>query len=58
MVLKLAHTLVAEVTLLTRSPGKKEDARRLGADHVVLSADSDQMQAVKRKFDRIIDTVP
>ena len=58
MALKLAKALEAEVTLLTRSPGKEQDARRLGAHHVVLSTDQAQMEAVKGKFDLIIDTVP
>lgn len=58
MALKLAKAMGATVTLLTRSPGKEEDARRLGADHVVLSTQSDQMDQVKGTFDLIIDTVP
>nr|WP_159465270.1 NAD(P)-dependent alcohol dehydrogenase [Scandinavium goeteborgense] len=58
MGLKLAHALGAEVTLFTRSPGKEADARRLGASHVVLSTDPEQMNAVKNQFDLIIDTVP
>lgn len=58
MALKLARALGADVTLFTRSPGKEADARRLGADHVVLSTDASQMDAVKRRFDLIIDTVP
>ncbi|XTZ36696.1 NAD(P)-dependent alcohol dehydrogenase [Salmonella enterica] len=58
MALKLAYALGAEVTLFTRSPGKEGDARRLGAHHVVLSTDEQQMAAVKGKFDLIIDTVP
>ena len=58
MALKLAKALEAEVSLLTRSPGKEQDARRLGAAHVVLSTDKAQMEAVKGKFDLIIDTVP
>jgi alcohol dehydrogenase (NADP+) len=58
MALKLAHALGAHVTLFTRSPGKEKDARRLGADHVVLSTDTGQMAAVKGQFDLIIDTVP
>lgn len=58
MALKLAHAMGAEVTLFTRSPGKEEDAMRLGADHVVLSTDSAQMAATAGKFDLIIDTVP
>lgn len=58
MALKLASALGAEVTLFTRSPGKEEDANRLGADHVVISSQAAQMAAVKGKFDLIIDTVP
>ncbi len=58
MALKLAKGLGADVTLFTRSPGKEEDARRLGADHIVISTDDGQMAAVKSQFDLIIDTVP
>lgn len=58
MALKLAKALGAHVTLFTRSPGKEQDARRLGADNVVLSSNEGQMKAVKGKFDLIIDTVP
>ena len=58
MALKFAKALGADVTLLTRSPGKEEDARRLGAHNVVLSTDDAQMKAVNSKFDLIIDTVP
>ncbi|MBF0271751.1 MAG: NAD(P)-dependent alcohol dehydrogenase [Magnetococcales bacterium] len=58
MALKLAHALGADVSLFTRSPGKEQDARRLGAHTVVLSTDEGQMAAVQRQFDLIIDTVP
>ncbi|GAB4061005.1 NAD(P)-dependent alcohol dehydrogenase [Uliginosibacterium sediminicola] len=58
MALKLANALGAEVTLFTRSPGKEADARRLGAHHVVLSTDPEQMAAVAGQFDLIVDTVP
>ena len=58
MGLKLAKALGADVTLFTRSPGKEADARRLGADRIVLSTDPAQMAAVKNRFDLIIDTVP
>lgn len=58
MALKLAKALGADVTLFTRSAGKEEDAFRLGADHVVLSGDAEQMKAVAGRFDVIIDTVP
>jgi uncharacterized zinc-type alcohol dehydrogenase-like protein len=58
MGLKFAKALGAEVTLFTRSPGKESEAIRLGADHVVLSTDPAQMQAVANRFDFILDTVP
>ena len=58
MALKLAKTLGANVTLFTRSTGKEKDARRLGADNIVLSTDKGQMEAVNGRFDLILDTVP
>jgi uncharacterized zinc-type alcohol dehydrogenase-like protein len=58
MGLKLAKAMGAQVTLFTRSPGKEADARRLGADHIVLSTDAAQMAAAANSFDLIIDTVP
>jgi uncharacterized zinc-type alcohol dehydrogenase-like protein len=58
MALKLAKALGADVTLFTRSAGKEKDARRLGADAVVLSTDKGQLAAVKGRFELIIDTVP
>ncbi|HET6716796.1 MAG TPA: NAD(P)-dependent alcohol dehydrogenase [Nitrososphaeraceae archaeon] len=58
MMLKLAKALGGNVTLFSRSPGKEQDAHRLGADNVVISTDANQMAAVNNKFDLIIDTVP
>lgn len=58
MALKLAKGLGANVTLFTRSPGKEEDAKRLGADNIVISTDETQMAAANGQFDLIIDTVP
>jgi len=58
MGLKFAKAMGADVTLFTRSPGKEPEARRLGADHVVLSTDAKQMAAVAHQFDFILDTVP
>ena len=56
--LKLAKALGANVTLFTRSPGKEQDARQLGADNIVISTDANQMASVNNKFALIIDTVP
>lgn len=58
MAIKLAKGLGAEVTLFSRTPGKTEDAKQLGADDVVISTDDEHMDSVKGKFDVIIDTVP
>jgi uncharacterized zinc-type alcohol dehydrogenase-like protein len=58
MALKLAKALGADVTLFTRSVSKEDEARRLGADTVILSTAPAQMATVNRKFDLIIDTVP
>ena len=57
MGLKIAHAMGAEVTLFTTSPNKAEDARRLGAHHVVVSKDADAMTAQARQFDFILDCV-
>ncbi len=57
MALKLAHAMGADVTLFTTSPGKAEDAKRLGANHVVISKDAAAMKAQARRFDFILDCV-
>ena len=58
MGLKLAKAMGAHVTLFSRSPGKEADARRLGADRIVISTDPAQMATVAGQFDLIVDTVP
>jgi uncharacterized zinc-type alcohol dehydrogenase-like protein len=57
MGVKLAHALGAEVTLFTTSPDKAADAKRLGADQVVISKDQDQMAKQANRLDLIVDTV-
>jgi uncharacterized zinc-type alcohol dehydrogenase-like protein len=57
MGLKLAKAMGAHVTLFTTSPNKAEDARRLGADDVVISRDADAMGKKAGSFDFILDTV-
>lgn len=58
MGVKLAKALGAEVTVFTRSEAKVEEAKRNGADHVVVSGDPAQMEAVSETFDFMLDTVP
>ncbi|MFO1255540.1 MAG: NAD(P)-dependent alcohol dehydrogenase [Sphingomonadaceae bacterium] len=58
MGVKFAKALGAEVTMITTSPEKGEDARKLGADHVLVSTDKAAMRAAARSFDFLLDTVP
>ncbi|KAK9249879.1 hypothetical protein V1507DRAFT_469365 [Lipomyces tetrasporus] len=58
MALKLAEAMGTDVTLFSRSQGKAEDAKRLGADHFLISSHPEQMEAVAGQFDLIIDTLP
>ncbi|MBW4463446.1 MAG: NAD(P)-dependent alcohol dehydrogenase [Nodosilinea sp. WJT8-NPBG4] len=57
MGVKIAHALGAHVVVFTTSPGKTEDALRLGADEVVVSRNADEMQKHTGSFDFILDTV-
>src|SRR2546422_8459958 len=57
MAVKFAHALGAHVVVFTTSPGKKEDALRLGADEVVVSSNADEMKKQAGSFDFILDAV-
>src|SRR5687768_5019950 len=57
MGVKLAHAFGAHVVVFTTSPEKTEDARRLGADEVVVSRRADEMEKQVGSFDFILDTV-
>jgi len=57
MAVKFAHAFGAHVVVFTTSPGKKEDALRLGADDVVVSRNADEMQKHAGSFDFILDAV-
>ncbi len=57
MAVKFAAAFGAEVTMLSTSPSKEADARRLGAHKFVLTSDPKQLDAVKGYFNFIIDTV-
>src|SRR5512132_3631203 len=57
MGVKFAHAFGAHVVVFTTSPGKKEDALRLGADEVVVSRNTDEMQKHAGSFDFILDAV-
>ena len=57
MGVKLAKAMGAEVIVFTTSESKVEDARRLGADDVVLSKDPEQMKRYQGKLHFVLDAV-
>ncbi len=57
MGVKLSHAFGAQTVLFTTSPSKIADGKRLGADDVVVSKDTDQMNRHQRSFDLIVNTV-
>ena len=57
MAIKLAKAMGAYVVVFTTSVSKTEDAKRLGADEVVLSKDESQMNAHAKSLHLIIDAV-
>lgn len=57
MGVKFAHALGAKVVLFTTSKSKIDDAKRLGADEVVISTDPKQMKAHTGSFHFILDCV-
>ncbi|HUO45047.1 MAG TPA: NAD(P)-dependent alcohol dehydrogenase [Burkholderiales bacterium] len=58
MGVKLAHAMGAYVVMITTSPKKGEDARKLGADEVLVSKDAAAMQAAQNSFDFLLNTIP
>ena len=57
MGVKFARAFGAHVVVFTTSPGKKEDALRLGADEVIISTDAEEMQKHAGSFNFILDTI-
>ncbi len=57
MGVKLAVSMGAEVTMLSHTPAKETDAKRLGAHNFVLTTDGEQVKKLANYFDFILDTV-
>ena len=57
MGIKLAKAMGAHVVVFTTSLSKSEDAKRLGADEVVLSTDPGQMAKFSKSLNFILDCV-
>jgi Zn-dependent alcohol dehydrogenases len=57
MGVKLAVSFGADVTMLSHTPSKEKDAKRLGAHKFLLTSDEAQVKSVSNYFDFILDTV-
>ncbi|WP_345635754.1 NAD(P)-dependent alcohol dehydrogenase [Streptomyces thinghirensis] len=57
LAVKLSVALGADTTVITRSRKKADDARRLGAQGVVVSTDPEQTAAARDRFDIVVDTI-
>jgi len=57
MAVKFAAAFGAEVTMLSTSPSKEADAKRLGAHHFALINDEEAMKGLQNHFDFILNTV-
>lgn len=57
LALQFAHALGCEITAFSTSPDKEEEARRLGAEHFVVSSNEAQMKQAANTLDFILSTV-
>ena len=57
MGVKFAVAMGAEVTVLSHSPGKKDDAIAMGAHHFVSTKDIENLKPLVKSFDLILNTV-
>jgi alcohol dehydrogenase (NADP+) len=57
MAVKISHAMGAHTVLFTTSPGKADDARRFGADEVVIAGSAPAMRKHTASFDMILNTL-
>jgi uncharacterized zinc-type alcohol dehydrogenase-like protein len=57
LAVKMSKAMGAHTVMMTSSPGKVEDAQKLGADDVLLTSDKDNLNAHAFSFDLIINTI-
>lgn len=57
MAVKFAASFGAEVTMLSHSPSKEADAKRLGAHRFALTSNKETLKSLSEYFDFIVDTV-
>lgn len=57
MGVKLAAAMGAEVTVFTTSRAKEQDARRLGAQHVIVTTEPGALAPLADRFHMLLDTI-
>ncbi|MEU0244842.1 NAD(P)-dependent alcohol dehydrogenase [Streptomyces sp. NPDC006235] len=57
LAVKMAVALGADTSVISRSADKATDARRLGAQGLIVSTDPEQMADARDRFDVVIDTI-
>ena len=58
MGIKFAHAMGAHTVMITTSPDKSSDAKKLGADEVLISKNEDDMKKHAGSFDFLLNTIP
>lgn len=58
MGIKFAHAMGCKVVMITTSEQKGLDAKKLGADEVLLSTNTEHMKQYEDKFDFLLNTIP
>jgi uncharacterized zinc-type alcohol dehydrogenase-like protein len=58
LAVQFATKMGTDVTVVTTSPEKEQDARRFGAKDVLINKDGADFSKHKRAFDFILDTIP
>lgn len=58
MGVKFAHAMGAHVVMITTSPEKGQDAKKLGADDILISKDAEAMADAAGTFDFLLNTIP
>jgi uncharacterized zinc-type alcohol dehydrogenase-like protein len=56
LAIQFAHAMGCEVTAISSSPAKRDEAIEFGADHFVHGADQSGLQALRRSFDLLLYT--
>jgi D-arabinose 1-dehydrogenase-like Zn-dependent alcohol dehydrogenase len=54
LAIQFAHALGCDVTAISSSPGKEQEAKTLGADHFIISTDKEHLRKVRYSLDVLL----